>query len=288
MLISYLLTSGKYKHYLNIMFPLRGYYKNLYKVCFSFPKMDFQVLKNIGLSEGEIKTYLALLKLNYSSIGNIVREAKVTKSKVYDILDRLISKGLVSTSLKNGVKYYGAAPPDFLLELLQNKEKEIKKQEKDIQKLIPSLLALQIPSEENRVEIFEGFQGLKNAFQVIENEFKTNEKFLVVGVENTLNQQQLNFFLNFHNKKIKSKIKTKVIFTENLKGVNEYHPKKNEYNQERFLDQSSAIPINIYRDIVIIPIIKKDEEEITILIRNKNLAEGFRQYFYTLWKIAKK
>lgn len=251
--------------------------------------MNKQILYEVGLTKGEVEVYLALLKIGSSSIGKIVKESKVTKSKVYDILDRLADKGLISKSIKNKINTYNAAPPNFLLELLEKKEKEIKQQEKEIKNLLPSLNGMQtISNKENRIEIFEGFQGIKNVFQIIENEFEPNEEFLVLGVEDTLNQQQLNFFLNFHKKKIEAKIKTKVIFTSNLKGVKEYHLKQNQYNEEKYLDQSNAIPINIYKDFVVIPILQKNEKEITILIKNKKLAQGFREYFYTLWGISKK
>ena len=58
--------------------------------------MDIELLKEVGLTEGEIKVYLALFKIGASSTGPIVKEAKIHSSKVYPILDRLIEKGLVS------------------------------------------------------------------------------------------------------------------------------------------------------------------------------------------------
>ncbi len=251
--------------------------------------MNKEILYEIGLTNGEVKAYLALLKIGQSSIGGIVKESGVTKSKIYDILDKLVQKGLVSISFKNKVRHYNASPPNFLLDLLHKKQEKIKEQEKEISELLPTLMNIQSSNiQKQRTEIFEGFRGLKNAFQIVENEFNQEEEFLVFGVDDTLNKQQLNFFLNFHKKRINAKIRTKVIFTKNLRGVKEHHQKINKYNEERFLDQTSAIPINIYKDITIIPILKKEEKEITIFIRSKTLAEGFKQYFYTLWKISKK
>ncbi|MCH7567927.1 MAG: helix-turn-helix domain-containing protein [Nanoarchaeota archaeon] len=250
--------------------------------------MNKEFFYNLGLTKGETEVYLALLKIGQAPVGKIVKEAKITKSKIYDILDRLKNKGLVSNFLKNKVNYYNAAPPNFLQGLLDKKAKEIQNQKKELQELIPSLSDLQtISSKEERAEIFEGYNGLKNAFQIVENEFQPNEEFLVFGVDKTLNEQQLNFFINYHKKRVKAKLKTKVIFTTNLKGVKEYHQKQDAYNQERFLDQSSAIPINVYKDNVIIPLLGSGEKEITIFIKNKKLAKGFQEYFNTLWKISK-
>ncbi|MBD3252422.1 hypothetical protein GF386_01695 [Candidatus Pacearchaeota archaeon] len=250
--------------------------------------MEKEILYDIGLTKGEVEVYLALLKTGFSSTGNIVKESKVTKSKVYDILNRLKEKGLVSISLKNDINYYDAAPPNFLIELIEKRQKEVKNQKEQIEKLIPDLVTIQTSAlKKERIEIFEGFKGMKSAFQILEKEFEPGQEFLVFGVDKTLNQQQLNFFINYHKIKLKSRIKTKVIFTSNLKGVKEYHLKKSRYNEEKHLEQSSAIPINIYKDMVIIPLLSQGEKEITIFFKNKKLAEGFRKYFYTLWKVAK-
>ena len=54
--------------------------------------MDKINLEEIGLTEGENKVYLALLKLGSSTIGRIIKEAQVSNSKIYDILDRLNKK----------------------------------------------------------------------------------------------------------------------------------------------------------------------------------------------------
>jgi sugar-specific transcriptional regulator TrmB len=43
----------------------------------------------LGLTEGESKVYLALLRTGPSTIGRIIKEARVSNSKIYDILDRL-------------------------------------------------------------------------------------------------------------------------------------------------------------------------------------------------------
>ena len=66
--------------------------------------MDKEYLIRIGLTDGEAKTYLALLKTGSSSVGPIVKEAKVAYSNIYDILDRLLEKGLISFILKEKTK----------------------------------------------------------------------------------------------------------------------------------------------------------------------------------------
>jgi len=46
-----------------------------------------QSLKSIGLTDGEIKIYLALLEIGSSSIGNIIKKSKISGSKTYEVLE---------------------------------------------------------------------------------------------------------------------------------------------------------------------------------------------------------
>jgi len=54
-------------------------------------------LKDIGFSPNEAKVYLALLPLESSTASNLVTLTGIRDSKIYQILDRLKKKGLVST-----------------------------------------------------------------------------------------------------------------------------------------------------------------------------------------------
>ena len=83
--------------------------------------MDTKPLEEIGLTKSEIKVYLALLKLGQTTAGPIVDEAKVTRSKIYDILERLKNKGLVSHIIKESTKYFSATSPTNIIEYLNKK-----------------------------------------------------------------------------------------------------------------------------------------------------------------------
>src|SRR3990167_5476847 len=88
--------------------------------------MDTSFLTEIGLTPGEIKSYLALLKLGSSSTGPLSKESKVSRSKLYDILDKLEKKGLVSNIEENGVIYFQAVEPAKIKTYLKEKEDKIK------------------------------------------------------------------------------------------------------------------------------------------------------------------
>lgn len=55
-----------------------------------------QNLTSLDLTDGEARVYIALLKLGSSKVGPLVRESRVSYSKIYDVLERLALKELVS------------------------------------------------------------------------------------------------------------------------------------------------------------------------------------------------
>ena len=71
--------------------------------------MKLDILKDIGLTDGEIKVYSALLGIGESTTGPIVDNSRVSVSKVYNILNRLAQKGLVSHIVRGETKYFRAA-----------------------------------------------------------------------------------------------------------------------------------------------------------------------------------
>ena len=58
-------------------------------------------LSGIGFSPSEIKIYLHLLRTGSSYANKISSETKINRTNVYEALDRLISKGVVSFITKN-------------------------------------------------------------------------------------------------------------------------------------------------------------------------------------------
>src|SRR3989338_942911 len=101
--------------------------------------MDLEPLKKLGLTDGEIKVYLALIRLGETTSRPLVDESDVSASKVYAILDRLARKGLVSHIVKRKTKYFKAADPDRLLVYMKEKEAQLQEEEKVIREIIPQL-----------------------------------------------------------------------------------------------------------------------------------------------------
>src|SRR3989344_849600 len=79
-------------------------------------------LKEFGLSENEIKVYLALIKTGESTVQNIAKNAELPRTTTYHLLESLEQKSLVGFVIKESKKYFQAAPPKKLIQTLEEKK----------------------------------------------------------------------------------------------------------------------------------------------------------------------
>ena len=178
--------------------------------------MNIELLKNIGLTDSEIKVYLALLELGSSSKGPIVDKSKVASSKIYKLLEKLVQKGLVSSVVKSGVKYFEAAPPSRILDYLKEKEARLKEQEKELEKLVPDLeLKRSMAGIGSETQVFKGMKGAQTSFDDILKELKKGDEYYVLGISK-LTPHFERFVVNFHKKRAKLGIKCRIIVNELL------------------------------------------------------------------------
>lgn len=247
-------------------------------------------LSGIGLSDGEVRVYMALLDLGSSTTGPIVNESKISSSKVYNILDRLIKKGLVSFIVKSNVKHFEALEPSKILEFLSNKEREIQKQRVLIKDMIPVLSARRNSKKEDESSrVFIGYQGIKSYFNEVFNSLKKGDERLVLGAQSGYSDiPKVMYFFQMMNKKFASKgIKTKIIFNKEMKkNVGKRYDKFNQ-TRVRYLEHATPASIGIQGDNVDILLWTK-EKEVLFSITSKDVAESYRTFFDTMWKLASK
>ncbi len=246
-----------------------------------------QALKNIGLTDGERKVYLALLDLGSTTSGDITKHSKISGSKVYEVLDRLKDKGLANIVLKNGVKYFEAAEPYRILDYLKEKESHIAEQKKEIQNILPELTRRKKSAIKSEVKVFTGWEGLKTAEEDIISSLKKGEEWLSMGLAHQPKAWEV-YFNEKHVERAAKGIILKHLLNEKYRSL--YHARKHlPHTYFKFLPKEMDMPMSteIYNDKVCIFIL----EEIcplAIIIENKFAAQSFRTYFNRLWANAKK
>ena len=86
-------------------------------------------LRDIGLTEKEIEVYMILLDIGSSPVNKIYEKTGIQRRNIYDLLNKLIGKGLVSYIVENKKKYFQPKNPENLLKFI-DEEKEKLEQKK--------------------------------------------------------------------------------------------------------------------------------------------------------------
>ena len=246
--------------------------------------MDKQILREIGLSEGEIKVYLALLKLGEAKKTELAKESEVSSSKIYEICSRLQKKGMVGTIIKDKKTHFQAMEPKRLLDFFNEKTAKIESQKKELEKAIPFLENFS-RKQENRAVLYEGLTAIKNFYRNILEELNRGEEYCVMGVNYGDSLPGVReFFENYHRQRAKRGIKVKMLINHDAKKllVKTIHSK----SEIRFLPQylMNNTIILFYKNKSFIFFLAKDA--IGLLIENKEVTAGFKSYFDAFWKIA--
>lgn len=248
--------------------------------------MDKQILREIGLSEGEIKVYLALLKLGEAKKTELAKQAGVSSSKIYEICGRLQKKGIIGTIIKENKTHFQAMDPKRLLDFFNEKTAKIENQKKELEKAIP-LFENFIKTKDNKAVLYEGLNAIKNFYRSILEELKRGEEYYVIGVNYGDGLPGIKeFFENFHRQRSEKGIKVKMLVNNDAK--NALVKTISQKSEIRYLPQylMSNMIILFYKNKAFIFFLAKDA--IGLLIENEEVAKGFTSYFDAFWKIAKK
>ncbi|MEK6918496.1 MAG: helix-turn-helix domain-containing protein [Nanoarchaeota archaeon] len=251
--------------------------------------MNIEPLRELGLTSGEIKVYLALIGLGEVTSGPIVEESGVSLSKVYQILSRLAKKGLVSHIIKDDIKRFKATNPERLLVYNKEKQDRLKQQEHELQEIIPQLESKHktaLTSE--TAQVYDGLKGIQTARERTLNIMKKGDEMWIIGIARTPYDKLTPYFSDYHKRRYKKGIKCYYLY--------------NDYARYPFGKESASYPLSevrympkelithawmeIYADTITIGINKG--KSFSVVIQNQDVADSFKTYARLLWGLAKK
>ncbi|MDP2950889.1 MAG: helix-turn-helix domain-containing protein, partial [bacterium] len=223
------------------------------------------MLEKFGLTPTEEKVYLALFKLGLSPAADIIKKTQLHRSTIYDVLGRLIEKGLVSYITQNKIKYYSAANPSKFLDIAFEEKKEAEEKKKLAKEIISKIKVIEKDAKNKPLaQIFVGNKGLKSVMNDI---IETKEDFVEFGVEGKFEDTLPTYTAHWAKQRRKKNIKAKIICTEGSQAP------KWEMNKIKFVPKEYQSPATtlIYGDKVSIFI--EEEPILIILIESKKLAQ---------------
>ena len=240
-------------------------------------------LITMGLTFGEARVFLALLKLGSARVGQIVKHSHVSYSKVYHVLDRLSSKGLVSHIILGNVKHFNAVEPYRLEEYIKRKEQEVREQSDIANKVIPELVKVAKRNRQNTMaEIFMEDKGIRTAYEILLRDATSKDMLFYFYPFEGYHPIASPFYSRLYLFQKHKRVQQRGIATFDFKRSKHYAEISKDVKM-KFVDFPLPATMDIFKDRLLII----SWENVTgILITSKEIAEHFRNYFDSIWKLA--
>lgn len=239
-----------------------------------------KTLGKLGLTQNEIKVYLALLATGSTTSGAVIRESELHRPRVYEALDRLISRGLASFVIKNNRKHFEASAPERLNDIVEGMRR-------DVREAVPELK--KISNSERKGEattLFLGVRGIRSVLDSLLEELNSGGEYADFGVGGRFREVMGPYWDVWQKSKVEQRITSRCIFNERLRGsklLRDYRGKA------RFVPEEYHCPSDtmIYKDKIIL-FIWNANPPTAVLIRDAETARGYMNVFNWMWKNAKK
>ncbi|MFA5995244.1 MAG: helix-turn-helix domain-containing protein [Patescibacteria group bacterium] len=244
--------------------------------------MYLELFQNLGLSKNEAEIYEKLLELGEASVSTISAETNINRRNIYDVLNRMMEKGLVFPILQKGDSSYKPVDPNKLMEVLKEKEAQLQKNLPNLQQLYHTT------PKEDEVYIYKGLEGWKNYMRDM---VQVGEPAYFIGAKGAwLDERVKHFYPQFYKEAQRKKIRFYHLFDWE---VRETFPKILQYVKKdyKFLPKGYSAPsgaIDIFGDHVnIISNMRlggfADEDFSFTVIVNQQIADSFRVWFHYMW-----
>lgn len=232
-----------------------------------------EVLKEFGLTENEAEVYLVLLKSGNLTSSEITNKTQIHRMNIYSILEKLQEKGLISFALNGKRKYYEASRPETILELEDDRRGRI-------EKIIPQLNSqMNVSTNTQEALIYKDKKGIKT---VLEEITKAKTEVYIFASGWGFKQNFPEYYDIWHSHLVLNKIKGKMLISNKFKDTEILKPWVCKFLPSEFIFPSTTL---IFDDKVFVNV--WGNPPLGILIKGKEVAESYRQYFDLLWKLAK-
>lgn len=246
-------------------------------------------LRDLGLTEYEVRVFLAILRHPLSRIPAIAKLADVPQPKVYATVKRLIGRGLCESHL-GAVNTYSAVPPESgfapLLEELKQKHEGALGVIKDLERE-HEVSADPLAARAGRIKLFQGRQSTSRNFH-----------FLLSSVERDVVLIAQMPFVVQDDDKLLAQAMERGARVRILVGI----PDDFDIHAEPMLDRQlalgcesrrmSEVPMRLAvfdEKVALMPIQDTQEaggELMMLEVRNEGLAKGMLNVFELLWEQA--
>lgn len=245
--------------------------------------MDIQSISHsLGLNEKETKVYLAVLELGTATIQDVSKQTGVKRTSIYNFIDELKMRGLVSEITQDHRTFLLAEHPDNLIKEIERQQREAEMEKQKIQALMPELLGLfNRPGHKPKVKFYDGVAGIKKVYENTLTEggpihaFSDYEKMLPV--------MDLNYMVDYANRRAEKGIHFYSIGTPGPWAKKAIELNKKQKREMKVTDELNfSTEINIYGNKV--ALISFTRPYAAIIVEDKAIADTLLTLWKWMWK----
>ena len=244
-----------------------------------------EILKSVGLTNSEAKTYRALYELQETKTGELCKHTTIASSNIYRILDQLISKGLATYRVQNNVKLYAPTSPEALNDLFLDKQNKIEEQRKHVRNLIDKMKTRKTEEPISKYRYYEGLQGIKSMWHDINQYMKTDMTLRAYTGTKQSYEKFLEVYDIHHKLRTKNKIRARMIFPFEDKQLGQ-KKNKDKYTEIKYMKLENQTEWGVIGNWYYTQYIIKGKKSRSFLIQDKLFAKTYSQVFDSLWNIA--
>ncbi len=238
-------------------------------------------LEMLGLNGRQARVYLALLQMGSAGAIEIAKFTRFKHPTVYDVLDVLKEKRLISESVVDGRKVFSAEDPDQL-RLIEDER------QRTLDQLLPDLQGLyRSGARRPQVRVYIGSEGLK----IIDAELlevKSKEYFYFGGVREMLQKSSEEHLTNYYRKRISRGIWSNAIRIRGPEDDLEYMRQG-----EQHMRRVRYLPKPIFEDVAGLYIYDGNvavasalKESYSMIIESHELSTLMKAIWQCMWEIS--
>ncbi len=243
--------------------------------------MNFiEQLEALNLSTREAKVYLALLQLGSGSAIELAKQTGYKHPTVYDVLDQLRDKHLVSVGISGGRKRFTAENPETLLEI-ENRRRQA------LDSILPSLRELYSGGENRpRIRFFQGDEILIAHEELLQ--VRDREYFYFGSVQEMFKTCGEKYLADFYRRRIERGIWSNAIRNPGKESAVDYmQPGDRNLRRVRYLPSPIAEDIaGLYIYDGKIAIHSALKENYAVIIESHDLHILLKTIWQCLWNVA--
>lgn len=244
------------------------------------------ILLGVGYSEDEVKVYLATLMLGSRPVSIIAKEIGFRRSKTYDVIRKLLEKGLLQEYSRNKVLHFSAVKPSTLLSTIRNQREHFDSIIDQLTRALPALEVLNLKSvNKTKLELWRGDDAM---CAIMEETFDHPNSTMYYLMDYSTcwpkgrDKKYIDWDKRFTEKRTKSNISIHSICNRSPDSDEANH-NASKFKRSMRMIENFNLPFEVAIHIDQVRVICSGREVSGIVIRDPEIAQVFQTLFQAVW-----